>query len=83
MCVLSQGVIYVLIDVGGQRTERRKWIHYFDKCRGIIFVAALSEYDQVRDMMMMVVMMMMRRRRMMMMMIIMMELLMLLLHFLL
>jgi guanine nucleotide-binding protein subunit alpha len=36
-----------LIDVGGQRSERRKWLHHFDKCCGVIFVVAVSEYDQV------------------------------------
>lgn len=34
------------MDVGGQRTERRKWIHCFEKVTSIIFLAALSEYDQ-------------------------------------
>jgi len=37
----------ILVDVGGQRTERRKWIHCFDDVTAIIFCAALSEYDQV------------------------------------
>lgn len=36
-----------LIDVGGQRSERRKWIHYFDNVDSILFVTALSAYDQV------------------------------------
>jgi len=35
-----------IIDVGGQRTERKKWIHCFDNVTSILFVAALSEYDQ-------------------------------------
>lgn len=38
---------FILVDVGGQRTERRKWIHCFDDVTLLIFVAALSEYDQV------------------------------------
>lgn len=32
--------------VGGQRNERRKWIHAFDDVTAIIFVTSLSEYDQ-------------------------------------
>lgn len=38
---------YTMFDVGGQRNERRKWIHAFDNCNAVVFVAALSEYDQV------------------------------------
>lgn len=36
-----------MYDVGGQRNERKKWIHCFDDVTAVIFVAAISEYDQV------------------------------------
>merc|ERR1711988_1230494 len=42
-----KGVNFSMFDVGGQRNERRKWIHTFDNVNAVIFVAALSEYDQV------------------------------------
>uniref|UniRef100_A0A8C7D932 Guanine nucleotide-binding protein subunit alpha n=1 Tax=Oncorhynchus kisutch TaxID=8019 RepID=A0A8C7D932_ONCKI len=40
-------VIFRMVDVGGQRSERRKWIHCFERVTSIIFLVALSEYDQV------------------------------------
>ncbi|XP_078455908.1 guanine nucleotide-binding protein G(q) subunit alpha-like [Lampetra fluviatilis] len=36
-----------MVDVGGQRSERRKWIHCFENVESVMFLAALSEYDQV------------------------------------
>ncbi|KAH9175722.1 G-protein alpha subunit [Lactarius sanguifluus] len=36
-----------IVDVGGQRSQRNKWIHYFESVTSIIFVTSLSEYDQV------------------------------------
>jgi len=37
---------FCIIDVGGQRNERKKWIHLFDRIAAVLFVAATSEYDQ-------------------------------------
>jgi GTPase SAR1 family protein len=38
---------FQMFDVGGQRNERKKWIHCFENVTAVIFVTALSEYDQV------------------------------------
>jgi GTPase SAR1 family protein len=43
----DQNITFKLVDVGGQRNERRKWIHAFSNVTLIMFVASLSEYDQV------------------------------------
>jgi len=36
-----------IYDVGGQRNERKKWIHCFAGVTGVIYVAALNHYKQV------------------------------------
>mmetsp|Transcript_40652 Transcript_40652/g.69370 ORF Transcript_40652/g.69370 Transcript_40652/m.69370 type:complete len:429 (-) Transcript_40652:404-1690(-) len=41
-----KGMKYEMYDVGGQRSDRRKWLDCFDNVTAVIFVAALSEYDQ-------------------------------------
>lgn len=38
---------YRMFDVGGQRSERKKWIHCFENVTSIVFLVAISEYDQV------------------------------------
>eukprot|EP00511_Aplanochytrium_stocchinoi_P008923 CAMPEP_0204870796 /NCGR_PEP_ID=MMETSP1348-20121228/33667_1 /ASSEMBLY_ACC=CAM_ASM_000700 /TAXON_ID=215587 /ORGANISM="Aplanochytrium stocchinoi, Strain GSBS06" /LENGTH=379 /DNA_ID=CAMNT_0052024819 /DNA_START=24 /DNA_END=1163 /DNA_ORIENTATION=- len=40
------GVEFHIWDVGGQRNERRKWIHVFDNVQALIFFGAINEYDQ-------------------------------------
>lgn len=37
---------YSLVDVGGQRSERRKWMHCFDDVKAVIFLVGLSGYHQ-------------------------------------
>lgn len=41
------GEHFKVMDVGGQKNERRKWVHCFDDVTAVLFVAAVSEYDQV------------------------------------
>lgn len=35
-----------MMDVGGQRSERKKWIHCFEGVQCLLFMVALSGYDQ-------------------------------------
>lgn len=44
---MRKDVVFRMLDVGGQRSERRKWIHCFDDVKAIIFLTAINEYDQV------------------------------------
>eukprot|EP01121_Diplochlamys_sp_Union-15-3_P001966 TRINITY_DN1168_c0_g2_i1.p1 TRINITY_DN1168_c0_g2~~TRINITY_DN1168_c0_g2_i1.p1 ORF type:complete len:351 (+),score=57.19 TRINITY_DN1168_c0_g2_i1:89-1141(+) len=40
-----EGTKFKMVDVGGQRSERKKWIHCFEDVTAILFCVALSEYD--------------------------------------
>lgn len=41
------GRLFTVVDTGGQRLERRKWIHLFQDISAVLFVLAVLEYDQV------------------------------------
>jgi signal recognition particle receptor subunit beta len=36
-----------LVDVGGQRNERRKWFSLFDQCTLVIFLCAASDFNKL------------------------------------
>eukprot|EP00732_Lithocolla_globosa_P005162 Lithocolla_globosa_v1_NODE_5173_length_1288_cov_37.358475.p1 type:complete len:357 gc:universal NODE_5173_length_1288_cov_37.358475:1243-173(-) len=36
-----------LVDVGGQRNERRKWLHAFSDVNAVVFVVNLADYNNV------------------------------------
>ena len=42
-------VRFQMYDVGGQRSERKKWIHCFDNVTAVLFVISIAEYDQMLE----------------------------------
>ncbi|TPX45798.1 hypothetical protein SeLEV6574_g03658 [Synchytrium endobioticum] len=42
----EDNMLIKVVDVGGQRSERRKWLPSFEDATAVIFMAAVSEYDQ-------------------------------------
>jgi len=45
----SQGTDITLVDVGGQRSERRKWLHCLDDVLAIIYMCAMDDYDSMLE----------------------------------
>mmetsp|Transcript_6511 Transcript_6511/g.10026 ORF Transcript_6511/g.10026 Transcript_6511/m.10026 type:complete len:426 (+) Transcript_6511:42-1319(+) len=39
-------VTYEVVDVGGQRSERKKWLHCFDNVSAVLFVSNLAGYSK-------------------------------------
>ncbi|SCV69588.1 BQ2448_2608 [Microbotryum intermedium] len=43
---MSERLTFRCFDVGGQRSERKKWIHCFEDVNIVFFVVAISEFNQ-------------------------------------
>jgi len=41
--------LFTLVDVGGQRSERKKWLHCFGSVSCVIFLTAINEFDMVLE----------------------------------
>ena len=39
-------LLITLVDVEGQRADRKKWLQCFDGVEAVLFVVSMSEYDQ-------------------------------------
>ena len=40
---------YRVIDVAGQKSQRKKWIHFFEGVTGVMFFASLSGYAETLE----------------------------------
>jgi len=44
---VKEGRKFTVVDVGGQRSERRKWLHCFESVTSLLYVVALNEYNMM------------------------------------
>lgn len=44
---IEDNLQFRLLDVGGQRSERKKWVRCFENVTAVLYVVAISEYDQL------------------------------------
>ena len=44
---LFNKVLFTVFDIGGQRSERRKWLTVCDNVKAVIYVSSLAGYNQV------------------------------------
>jgi len=40
---------FTMVDVGGQRSERKKWLHCFGSVSAVIYLTAINEYDMALE----------------------------------
>uniref|UniRef100_A0A6B2L9L6 Uncharacterized protein n=1 Tax=Arcella intermedia TaxID=1963864 RepID=A0A6B2L9L6_9EUKA len=43
------GTDFIMVDVGGQRSERKKWLTCFADVSAVIYLVALNEYDMLME----------------------------------
>jgi len=43
------GTEFLMVDVGGQRSERKKWLPCFNDVSAVIYLVALNEYDMLME----------------------------------
>ena len=48
--LLINGSLFQVVDIGGQLSERKKWIHCVENITAVMFLAALSDFDQSHKM---------------------------------
>ena len=41
----SDKFFITLVDVGGERSERKKWLSCFESVQAVLFLASMAEYD--------------------------------------
>ncbi|KAM9985378.1 hypothetical protein ACTFIZ_008906 [Dictyostelium cf. discoideum] len=44
-----EAVPFKLVDVGGQKNQRRKWIHCFQDITSVLFVTSINDYDTLLE----------------------------------
>jgi GTPase SAR1 family protein len=44
-----ENISFTLVDVGGQRSERKKWLHCFSTVSAVIYLTAINEYDMLLE----------------------------------
>jgi len=46
---IMNGTEFNMVDVGGQRSERKKWLACFNDVSAVIYLVALNEYDMLME----------------------------------
>jgi GTPase SAR1 family protein len=46
---MVENIEFTMVDVGGQRSERRKWLNCFVDISAVLFLVAINEYDMVLE----------------------------------